>query len=197
MATSTATQPRLKARYNNTIKAQLAKDLGINNEMQIPKLDKIVINMGVGRATQQPSLLEKAVEHFNDVLPDQTELGFAETTRRAGGGAKAHAGSDEGFLGIEWNAVLVAGDVGATECGFGALTGGVLGTEVDQHQMVVGAARDDIEPVLHQRRRERACVGDDLAGVGFELGLQRFLERHRLRRDDVHQWAALQAGEHR
>ena len=60
--TATATQPRLKARYNNTIKQQLAKDLGINNEMQIPKLEKIVINMGVGRATQQPSLLEKAVE---------------------------------------------------------------------------------------------------------------------------------------
>ncbi len=59
---STATQPRLKARYNNTIKQQLAKDLGINNDMQIPKLEKIVINMGVGRATQQPSLLEKAVE---------------------------------------------------------------------------------------------------------------------------------------
>ena len=53
--------PRLKSRYNNTIKAQLAKDLGIENEMQIPKLEKIVINMGVGEATQQPSLLEKAV----------------------------------------------------------------------------------------------------------------------------------------
>jgi large subunit ribosomal protein L5 len=64
MATATTTQPRLKARYNNTIKAQLAKDLGIENEMQIPKLEKIVINMGVGRATQQPSLLEKAVEEL-------------------------------------------------------------------------------------------------------------------------------------
>ena len=61
---ATATQPRLKARYNNTIKAQLAKDLGIENEMQIPKLEKIVINMGVGRATQQPSLLEKAVDEL-------------------------------------------------------------------------------------------------------------------------------------
>jgi large subunit ribosomal protein L5 len=64
---TTATQPRLKARYNNTIKSQLAKDLGINNEMQIPKLDKIVINMGVGRATQQPSLLEKAVEDLTAI----------------------------------------------------------------------------------------------------------------------------------
>ena len=59
--TATSTMPRLKSRYNNTIKAQLAKDLGIENEMQIPKLEKIVINMGVGEATQQPSLLEKAV----------------------------------------------------------------------------------------------------------------------------------------
>src|SRR4029453_2158740 len=64
---SSATQPRLKARYNNTIKQQLAKDLGINNEMQIPKLEKIVINMGVGRATQQPSLLEKAVEDLTAI----------------------------------------------------------------------------------------------------------------------------------
>jgi large subunit ribosomal protein L5 len=64
---TTATQPRLKARYNNTIKSELAKDLGINNEMQIPKLDKIVINMGVGRATQQPSLLEKAVEDLTAI----------------------------------------------------------------------------------------------------------------------------------
>src|SRR6187402_2271091 len=64
---TTATQPRLKARYNNTIKQQLAKDLGINNDMQIPKLEKIVINMGVGRATQQPSLLEKAVEDLTSI----------------------------------------------------------------------------------------------------------------------------------
>jgi len=65
--TATATMPRLKARYNNTIKAQLAKDLGIENEMQIPKLEKIVINMGVGEATQQPSLLEKAVDELTRI----------------------------------------------------------------------------------------------------------------------------------
>jgi large subunit ribosomal protein L5 len=68
-ATTTNTLPRLKSRYNNTIKAQLAKDLGIENEMQIPKLDKIVINMGVGRATQQPSLLEKAPSRTSPSSP--------------------------------------------------------------------------------------------------------------------------------
>ncbi len=64
MNDTTSTIPRLKARYRNTIKAQLAKDLGIANDMQIPQLEKIVINMGVGRATQQPSALEKAVEEL-------------------------------------------------------------------------------------------------------------------------------------
>jgi large subunit ribosomal protein L5 len=80
---TTATQPRLKARYNNTIKAQLAKDLGINNEMQIPKLDKIVINMGVGRATQQPSLLEKAVEDLT-VIAGQKPVVTRSNTSIAG-----------------------------------------------------------------------------------------------------------------
>ncbi len=80
---ATATQPRLKARYNNTIKAQLAKDLGINNEMQIPKLDKIVINMGVGRATQQPSLLEKAVDDLT-VIAGQKPIVTRASTSIAG-----------------------------------------------------------------------------------------------------------------
>ncbi len=78
--TATAIQPRLKARYNNTIKSQLAKDLGINNEMQIPKLDKIVINMGVGRATQQPSLLEKAVEDLTVIAGQKPIITRAGTS---------------------------------------------------------------------------------------------------------------------
>ena len=81
-ATATATNnlPRLKARYNNTIKAQLAKDLGIENTMQIPKLDKIVINMGVGRATQQPSLLEKAVDELTLIAGQKPVVTKAQTS---------------------------------------------------------------------------------------------------------------------
>jgi large subunit ribosomal protein L5 len=78
--TTTATQPRLKARYNNTIKAQLAKDLGIENDMQVPKLEKIVINMGVGRATQQPSLLEKAVEELTVIAGQKPIVTYAKTS---------------------------------------------------------------------------------------------------------------------
>lgn len=53
--------PRLKARYNDEIKAKLQDDLGIQNVMQVPRLEKIVINMGVGRAAGQPSLIEGCV----------------------------------------------------------------------------------------------------------------------------------------
>ena len=58
---STATMPRLKQKYQDQVKAALKRELALGNPMQVPTLEKIVINMGVGRATQQPSLLEGAV----------------------------------------------------------------------------------------------------------------------------------------
>jgi len=58
---ATATTPRLKERYETQVKQALLAELGLANAMQVPKLEKIVINMGVGKATQQPSLLEGAV----------------------------------------------------------------------------------------------------------------------------------------
>ena len=58
---ATATTPRLKERYDAEVKQALLAQLGLANVMQVPKLEKIVINMGVGKATQQPSLLEGAV----------------------------------------------------------------------------------------------------------------------------------------
>jgi large subunit ribosomal protein L5 len=53
-------RPRLKERYLGEIRAGLQSELGLANVMQVPKLEKIVLNMGVGRATQQPSLIEGA-----------------------------------------------------------------------------------------------------------------------------------------
>ena len=61
MAETTIYVPRLKAHYNDVVKADLVKQLGVTNVMQIPTLEKIVINMGVGRATQQVSLIDGAV----------------------------------------------------------------------------------------------------------------------------------------
>ena len=52
--------PRLRARYRDEVQRSLQEELGLGNVMQVPRLDKIVVNMGVGRATQQPSLIEGA-----------------------------------------------------------------------------------------------------------------------------------------
>jgi large subunit ribosomal protein L5 len=57
----TATIPRLKARYQDEVRQKLQDELDIGNVMQVPNFEKIVINMGVGRAAGQPSLLEGAV----------------------------------------------------------------------------------------------------------------------------------------
>jgi len=61
-ATMTGDIPRLKTKYNEQIAAKLKDELGIENVMLIPKLEKIVINMGMGRAASQPSLMDAAIE---------------------------------------------------------------------------------------------------------------------------------------
>ncbi|MGA1138863.1 MAG: 50S ribosomal protein L5 [Ilumatobacteraceae bacterium] len=60
MATTTYI-PRLKQHYRDVVRANLMTQLGVTNPMQVPNLEKIVINMGVGKATQQASLLDGAV----------------------------------------------------------------------------------------------------------------------------------------
>jgi large subunit ribosomal protein L5 len=60
MTTATTTKPRLRARYDETLRAQLQTELGLPNVMMVPKLSKISVNMGVGDAVVQKSLLEGA-----------------------------------------------------------------------------------------------------------------------------------------
>ena len=62
-----ATRPRLRTRYDAEVRSQLLGELGLSNIMQVPRLEKIVINMGVGRATQQQSLLEGAVKDMTAI----------------------------------------------------------------------------------------------------------------------------------
>jgi large subunit ribosomal protein L5 len=61
MATTTAVTPRLKTKFETELKSKLQTELGLTNVMQVPQPVKIVVNMGVGRATQQRSLLDGAV----------------------------------------------------------------------------------------------------------------------------------------
>ncbi len=64
MAADSATQappPRLRDRYRDEIRSALQSELGLGNIMEVPRLDKIVVNTGVGEAADQKSILDGAV----------------------------------------------------------------------------------------------------------------------------------------
>ena len=56
--------PRLKTLYNSHIKAAMIEEFGYKNDMMIPRLDKIVLNMGIGEATKDT----KKVKHAQEAL---------------------------------------------------------------------------------------------------------------------------------
>ncbi len=58
---------RLKERYERQIKPDLRKEFGYANEMQVPRLEKIVINMGVGSATADSKKLQNAVGDLTQI----------------------------------------------------------------------------------------------------------------------------------
>nr|WP_310522125.1 50S ribosomal protein L5 [Polymorphobacter sp.] len=55
---------RMQKLYVDTIRAQMTEQFGYKNLMQVPKIDKIVINMGVGEATQDKKKVDKAAEEM-------------------------------------------------------------------------------------------------------------------------------------
>src|SRR5476649_2381010 len=65
--TETAERPRLRTRFDTEIKPKLQEELGLTNVMQVPRFTKIVVNMGVGKATQQRSLLDGAVTDLTTI----------------------------------------------------------------------------------------------------------------------------------
>jgi len=66
MSASTATEdtytPRLRARYREELVPALREQLGLANTMQVPRLEKVVVNMGVGEAVKDGRLLDAALE---------------------------------------------------------------------------------------------------------------------------------------
>ena len=56
-----APKPRLKAYYETTLRTRLMQQFGFRNTHEIPKLEKIVVNVGLGEAVKQPKLLDSVV----------------------------------------------------------------------------------------------------------------------------------------
>jgi len=61
VTTDARPRPRLKERFVTELRPALQQELGLGNVMQVPRMEKIVLNCGVGQATQQQSLLDGAV----------------------------------------------------------------------------------------------------------------------------------------
>ena len=67
MSSQTVFPPRLREQYNNELRDGLKTTLGLGNIMQVPKLEKIVVNMGVGEAVGSAKLLDGAVDDLTTI----------------------------------------------------------------------------------------------------------------------------------
>ena len=71
---------RLKDLYNNEIVDAMTKKFGYANVMEVPKLDKIVINMGVGEAKENAKILENAVADMEAITGQKAVLTKAKNS---------------------------------------------------------------------------------------------------------------------
>jgi len=63
--------PRLKAYYENTVRAKLTEQFGLKNLHQLPTMSKIVLNVGAGEAIKQPKFLDNIVEELATITGQQ------------------------------------------------------------------------------------------------------------------------------
>ena len=63
--------PRLQKLYKDEIISSLMKELNLSNIMQVPKLDKIVVNMGIGEAVSNSKLIDTAIAELSQITGQQ------------------------------------------------------------------------------------------------------------------------------
>lgn len=71
MAEDNGYVPRLKKQYLDDVRPALAKEFGLDNPMAVPRLVKVVLNMGVGEASKNIKVLESAVREMTDIAGQQ------------------------------------------------------------------------------------------------------------------------------
>jgi large subunit ribosomal protein L5 len=76
----TAYVPRLRVQYDETIKAALTKEFGYTNVMQTPKLDKIVLNMGVGEAVNDTKKVKAAAADLEKIAGQKPVITHARNS---------------------------------------------------------------------------------------------------------------------
>ncbi len=75
MATAAETYvPRLKQRYNDELRHQLQEQLGLSSIMQVPRIGKITLNMGVGEAKTDAKVLDAAMDELTTIAGQRAQI---------------------------------------------------------------------------------------------------------------------------
>ena len=69
--------PRLKATYEQEIRARLKDELGLSSIMQVPRVQKITLNMGVGEAKTEAKVLDSAIEELTTIAGQRAQVRLA------------------------------------------------------------------------------------------------------------------------
>ena len=131
----------------------------------------------------------------SDEVTDERHVVFLEASGGSGGRTYADTAGNEGTLGIVGNGVLVDGDINFVKALFEFLAGDVHGTEVNEEEVVVRTAGNEVEAFCEKSLFKRFRVLYDLFLISLEFGLESFAEANRLCGDGVHERTALCAGE--
>jgi len=87
------TAPRLKVRYAEELGPQLKESLGLDNVMEVPRLEKIVVNMGVGEAVQDKKAIDSAMDELSLITGQRARL---NRSRKSIAGFKVREGMPVG-----------------------------------------------------------------------------------------------------
>jgi large subunit ribosomal protein L5 len=74
MSTTETYTPRLKDQYDNEIRARLKDELGLSSIMQVPRITKITLNMGVGEAKNDAKQLDSAIEELTVIAGQRAQV---------------------------------------------------------------------------------------------------------------------------
>ena len=85
--------PRLQKLYKDEIVSSLLKELNLSNVMEVPKIDKIVVNMGIGEAVSNPKLIDTAIAELAQITGQQP---VARAARKSEAGFKLREGQKIG-----------------------------------------------------------------------------------------------------
>jgi large subunit ribosomal protein L5 len=78
MLDATKYTPRLRQQFRDTVRAALKEEFGYKNDMQIPRLDKIVLNMGVGEAVKDTKKVKQAAEELSLIAGQKAVITHAK-----------------------------------------------------------------------------------------------------------------------